>query len=333
NKLMKGAIGSANIDTNSRLCMASAVAAHKRAFGADTVPCGYADVERAELVVLVGSNLAWCHPVLHQRLRAARASGRGPVVVVIDPRETATTAGAELHLPLQPGTDSALFNGLLHWLDASGHTDRAYLDAHVDGFAEALLAARAWRTPEKTAAACGVSPVDVARFFDLFARSPRTVTLFSQGVNQSHAGTDKANAIINVHLATGRIGKPGAGPLSITGQPNAMGGREVGGLANQLAAHMDFSADNVDCVRRFWGFDRVAERPGLAAVDLFDAVADGRVKALWVMATNPAVSLPRSNAVNAALARCDFLAVSDCVARTDTTRHADVLLPAKGWGE
>lgn len=333
NKLMKGAIGSANIDTNSRLCMASAVVAHKRAFGMDTVACGYSDLERAELVILVGSNLAWCHPVLHQRLRAMRHSGRGPIVVVIDPRETATTTGAELHLPIQPATDGILFNGLLQWLDASGHTDSEFVNASVDGYAEALLAARPYSSPEKTAAACGLSPLDVRQFFELVAQSPKTVTVFSQGVNQSHVGTDKANAIINVHLATGRIGKPGTGPFSITGQPNAMGGREVGGLANQLAAHMDFSPDNVERVRRFWGFDRIAQTPGLCAVDLFDAVGAGRIKALWVMATNPAVSLPRSDRVNEALARCEFLVVSDCVAHTDTTRHANVLLPAQGWGE
>ncbi|MEN7341891.1 MAG: molybdopterin-dependent oxidoreductase [Pseudomonadota bacterium] len=333
NKLMKGAIGSANIDTNSRLCMASAVAAHKRAFGSDTVPCGYADLERAELVVLVGSNLAWCHPVVHQRIRAMRADGGGPVIVVIDPRETATTTGAELHLPIRPGTDGVLFNGLLHWLDEHNLTDTDYIDAHIEGYAESLLAARASGSVEDTAAACGLSPIELVRFYKLFAKSPRTVTVFSQGINQSHVGTDKASAIINVHLATGRIGKPGAGPFSITGQPNAMGGREVGGLANQLAAHMDFSAEHVDRVQRFWGFQRIADRPGLAAVDMFDAIADGRIKAIWIMATNPAVSLPKSDRVNAALAGCEFVVVSDCVRSTDTTRHANVLLPAKGWGE
>ncbi len=333
NKLMKGAIGSANIDTNSRLCMASSVAGYKRAFGADTVPCGYEDLGLANLVVLVGSNLAWCHPVLYQRLQTAREHGNKPMLVVIDPRRTTTAAEADLHLPIKPGTDAILFNGLLSWLDENGHTDRNYTKRATDGYADAVLAARASRRTTDVAEHCGLSVADVRRFYGLFASTPKTVTVFSQGVNQSHVGTDKVNAIINVHLATGRIGEPGTGPFSITGQPNAMGGREVGGLANQLAAHMGFAAEDVDRVQRFWGFRRIASRPGLQAVDLFDALGRGDVKAIWIMGTNPAVSMPRADDVRKALAGCEFVVVSDCVTSTDTIGYADVLLPAKGWGE
>ena len=335
NKLMKGFIGAANIDTNSRLCMASAVAAHTRAFGADTVPGNYEDLELADLVVLAGSNLAWAHPVLFQRLQAARERRPEMRLVVIDPRRTATAEAADLHLAPIPGTDGWLFNGLLHHLYRDDRLDLQFLEAHVDGYAAALQAARdsAGSVP-RTAAACGLPEQDVATFFQWFARTERTVTVFSQGINQSDSGTDKANAILNLHLATGRIGRPGQGPFSVTGQPNAMGGREVGGLANQLAAHMGFDDPaHRDRLRRFWQAPRMAERPGKKAVDLFEAIETGRVKAVWIMGTNPAFSLPDSERVSEALRRCPFVVVSDCVADTETTRFADVLLPAAAWGE
>ncbi|MET0291537.1 MAG: molybdopterin-dependent oxidoreductase, partial [Steroidobacteraceae bacterium] len=239
NKLAKGYIGTANIDTNSRLCMASAVAGHQRAFGEDLVPVSYEDLEHAELIVLVGSNLAWCHPVLMQRIRRARELRPALRVVVVDPRRTATSEGADLHLPLRPGTDVMLFNGLLAWLAAHGHLDEPFVSAHTNGLQETLAAARAASADvDATAQACGLDAHGVQRFFEAFGRSPRVITLFSQGVNQSSSGTDKVNAIINCHLLTGRIGRIGAGPFSITGQPNAMGGREVGGLSSQLATHL-----------------------------------------------------------------------------------------------
>lgn len=332
NKLMKGFIGSGNIDTNSRLCMSSAVVGHIRAFGEDVVPATYADLEQADLVVLVGSNTAWCHPVVYQRIMAARAE-RGTKLVVIDPRRTETCEDADLHLPLRPGSDVALMNGLLAYCRDAGLIDRAFLDAHVstpEDFWEALEdGADLW----STAATCDLPSADLLRFFELFAANPRTVTLFSQGINQSIRGADQVNAIINVHLATGRIGKPGAAPFSITGQPNAMGGREVGGLASTLAAHMDFAPENCENVQRFWSSPTIAKAPGLKAVDLFRSVREGRVKALWIMATNPAVSLPDANLVREALASCPFVVVSDCIADTDTTRFAHVKLPAAGWGE
>ena len=333
NKLMKGFIGSANIDTNSRLCMSSSVTGHRRAFGADVVPGTYKDLEAADLVVLAGSNLAWCHPVLWQRLAAAREKRPHMRVVAIDPRRTATAASADVHLPIRADGDTALFNGLLAWLDGHGAVDRGWVGAFTTGFAEALAAARAISLPE-VAALTGLAPAELISFYELFARTENTVTVYSQGVNQSTSGTDKVNAIINCHLATGRIGRPGRGPFSVTGQPNAMGGREVGGLATMLAAHMDIeNPGDRDRVRRFWQARRIADRPGLKAVDLFRAVADGRVKALWIMATNPACSLPDVAAVEAALAACPFVVVSDIVASTDTARHAHVRLPAAGWGE
>ena len=333
NKLMKGFIGSANIDTNSRLCMASAVAGYKRAFGADFVPCSYTDIDCADLIVLVGSNAAWCHPILFHRIAEAR-SKRGARVVVIDPRRTATCAVADRHLAIRPGSDVLLFNGLLVYLEARGAVDAAFVGAHTEDFAAALEAARAEApSAAAVAAACDVPVAAVAELYEWFAAAPRTLTLFSQGVNQSTAGTDKVNAVVNAHLATGCLGKTGAGPFSLTGQPNAMGGREVGGLSNQLAAHMDFTPDTVDRVRRFWNAPNVAGTPGLKAVELFEAIGQGRIRALWIMSTNPVVSMPDADAVRRALERCDFVVVSDCVRRTDTTACADILLPAAAWGE
>ena len=332
NKLIKGFIGSANIDTNSRLCMASAVAGHTRAFGEDVVPACYDDLDAADLIVLVGSNTAWCHPVVHQRIIAARET-RGTRLVVIDPRRTETAEEADLHLALRPGSDVALMNGLLAHCSDAGVLDEAFLKASVatpEGFWEALQeGANLWATAD----ASDLPPADLRSFYELFARTPRTVTLFSQGINQSIRGTDQVNAILNVHFATGRIGKPGAAPFSITGQPNAMGGREVGGLASTLAAHRGFTSEDIAEVKRFWAAPRMAERPGLKAVDLFRSIREGRVKALWVMATNPAVSLPDAGMVREALADCPFVVVSDCVAETDTSQHAHVKLPALGWGE
>jgi assimilatory nitrate reductase catalytic subunit len=332
NKLMKGFIGSANIDTNSRLCMASTVAGHIRAFGEDIVPGCYDDIEAADLVILVGSNMAWCHPVLYQRLAAAREA-RGARIVVIDPRRTATCEIADLHLALRPGTDVAVFAGLLLHLADTGRRDPVSTQIGATGFAAALEAARGAAPSLAAVAAIADLPIaDLARFYDWFTATERTVTLYSQGVNQSAAGTDKVNAIINCHLATGRIGRPGMGPLSLTGQPNAMGGREVGGLATQLAAHMGFTEADIDRVRRFWSAPRMALRPGLTAVDLFDAVGDGSVKALWIIGTNPAASMPRAGRVREALGVCPFVVVNDCWP-TETTELADVVLPVSSWGE
>ncbi|MFL5126159.1 MAG: molybdopterin-dependent oxidoreductase, partial [Microvirga sp.] len=294
NKLMKGFIGSANVDTNSRLCMASSVAGHRRAFGADTVPGCYEDLDEADLLVLVGSNAAWCHPVLYQRMLDNKQK-RGARMIVIDPRRTDTVGDDDLFLGLKPGTDTALFSGLLVHLADNGVLDRNYIALHTTGFQDAIARARNIAgSVGATALATGLAEQDVTAFFQIFANTPRVVTLYSQGVNQSAQGTDKVNAIVNCHLATGRIGKPGASPFSLTGQPNAMGGREVGGLANQLAAHMAFTPPDIDRVRRFWKAPRIATHEGLKAVQMFEAITRGEIKALWVIGTNPAVSLPNA---------------------------------------
>ncbi|MEO6697646.1 MAG: molybdopterin-dependent oxidoreductase, partial [Gammaproteobacteria bacterium] len=335
NKLMKGYIGSANIDTNSRLCMASSVAGHKRAFGSDTVPGCYEDLELAELIVLVGSNAAWCHPVLFQRISQAKKTNPQLKIVVIDPRRTATCDIADLHLPLQSGSDVALFNGLLSYLQVTNRHNHDYISAHTEGMEASVQSALASTpTVEATAVQCGLDAVAVKKFFDLYAATEKVVTVYSQGVNQSSSGTDKVNAIINCHLLTGRIGRPGMGPFSFTGQPNAMGGREVGGLANQLAAHMEIeNPEHRARVQRFWEAPVIADKPGLKAVDMFRAIGEGKIKAVWIMATNPVVSMPDADAVRRALQSCEFVAVSDCVRHTDTTAYAHVLLPALAWGE
>jgi len=324
NKLMKGFIGSGNIDTNSRLCMASAVAAHNRAFGEDVVPCCYSDLDAADLVLLVGSNTAWCHPVVWQRLEKTRER-RGTKIVVIDPRRTETAEQADLHVQVAPDGDIALFNALLAEMKRRRVLDEQFLSDCVDlpeGFFETI---------ENTDP--GIPDREFKALADMVAANARMITLFSQGSNQSVCGTDKGNSIINLHLATGRINRIGAGPFSITGQPNAMGGREVGGLANMLACHLGFSEEERADVAQFWNTGAVCEGPGLKAVDLFRAVHGGRIKFLWVVATNPAVSLPDSGFVREALRRCPTVVVSDMIADTDTGRLADVRLPVLGWGE
>ena len=332
NKMMKGFIGSANIDTNSRLCMASAVAGHKRAFGADIVPCNYTDLEEANLIVLVGSNLAWCHPVLFQRIQAAREK-RGSKLVVIDPRCTATAECSDLYLQIKSGSDVSLFNGLLRHLYFNGEVDSRFVLAHTEGLAATMLNANQ-HDDDRVAADTGLAPDLLLQFYKMFAAHAKTVTGFSMGVNQAEDGTNKVNAIINCHLLTGRIGMDGAGPFSITGQPNAMGGREVGGLANMLAAHMDFNnPGHRVAVQDFWHAPRMVQKPGLKAVDLFNAMRAGQIKALWIMATNPAVSMPNSSRIVEALKACPFVVVSDVTANTETAQYADVLLPAMGWGE
>jgi assimilatory nitrate reductase catalytic subunit len=332
NKLMKGFIGSGNMDTNSRLCMASSVAGHKRAFGSDTVPGNYEDLELSDLIVLVGSNLGWCHPVLYQRIVKAKAERPDMRVVLIDPRRTVSADIADLHLAVQSDGDSALFVGLLGYLDSNGITAPGFVADHTSGVEAALLVAEDWPV-SRVASATGLSERSVELFYTWFGKTEKVVTVYSQGVNQSSSGTDKVNAIINCHLLTGRMGRPGMGPFSVTGQPNAMGGREVGGLANMLAAHMDFTPEAIERVGRFWGSDSVASKPGFKAVELFSAMARGEIKAIWIMATNPVDSMPEADAVRAALATCPFVVVSDMSDRTDTGIVAHVRLPAAGWGE
>lgn len=335
NKLMKGFIGSGHVDTNSRLCMASTVAGHKRAFGADVVPGCYDDIEQARLFVLVGANMAWNHPVLFQRIQAVRKQHPQSRLVVIDPRHQASCEGADLHLALRPGTDVMLFNGLLCYLAEHKQLDMAFVQAHCDGLAATLSSARLDAVkPEWVASVCDLPLSDVLRFYQWFAGQSKSLTLYSQGVNQAVDGTDKVNAIINVHLATGRIGKPGASPLSLTGQPNAMGGREVGGLANQLAAHIDYSVpEQIAAVGAFWQAPALVTQPGYKAVELFQAVQRGDIKAIWIIGTNPVVSMPAADAVRQALLQCPLVIVSDIYHSSDTVQLADIQLPAAGWSE
>ncbi|OUD10514.1 nitrate reductase [Marivivens niveibacter] len=329
NKLIKGYMGTANIDTNSRLCMASTVAGHKRAFGTDTVPGNYTDLEQADLIVLVGSNLAWCHPVLYQRISAAKDANQNMRIINVDPRRTATSDLADLHMSIAPGSDVALFNRLLVEIVDRGLVDADYVAQHVNGFDDAVAAAHADVTET-----LDICDADLMAFLDMWCSTEKVVTVFSQGVNQSTSGADKVNSIINCHLATGRIGRTGMGPFSVTGQPNAMGGREVGGLANMLACHLDIeNAEHRNAVRTFWDSPTMPTQAGKKAVDMFDAVADGTIKAIWIMCTNPVVSLPEADKVRQALLDCDFVVVSEMFATTDTAKCADVLLPATGWGE
>ncbi|MCG3872086.1 molybdopterin-dependent oxidoreductase [Psychrobacter sp. Ps7] len=333
NKFIKGFIGNNNIDSNSRLCMSSAVAGQKRAFGADLVPGNYEDLEACDLLVLVGSNMAWCHPILFGRFLAAKKANPNKKLIVIDPRRTDSCEFADLHLPIAAGTDTHLYNGLLHYLDQQGCQNDEYVNQSL-GVDDAVNAAKAWSI-DKVAHACQVSADSIRQFYECVAATDKTVTAFSMGVNQSQSGTDKVNAIINTHLFTGRVGKVGASPFSLTGQPNAMGGREVGALANLLAAHLELDdADHRQLVADFWHSPQpISPNVGVKACDAAAAILDGRIKAIWIMATNPVVSLPDADNFRQALAECDLVIVSDCSVDSDTVKCADIVLPAQGWGE
>lgn len=333
NKLMKGYIGSANIDTNSRLCMSSAVAAYKRSFGEDVVPCSYDDLDTTELLLITGSNAAWTHPVLFQRIERAKKRNPKMKVVVIDPRKTATCQIADYFLPIKPGSDAAFFNGLLNYLALNEGLDNDYINNNTQGFDAALVEASYWSI-EKVATYCDIDQQDVESVYQLFLTTEKAITFYSMGINQSSSGVDKCHSIINCHLATGKIAKDGCGPFSITGQPNAMGGREVGGLSNQLASHMDIeNPKHRSTVKRFWQSPTMADKAGYKAVELFDAIDEGKIKAVWIMATNPLVSLPDRKKITQALTKCEFVVVSDCVENNDTLDFADVKLPATPWLE
>ena len=333
NKLMKGYIGSANIDTNSRLCMSSAVAAYTRAFGADAVPCCYEDLEQAELLILVGSNAAWTHPVLFQRIARAKKLNPDMLVVTIDPRRTATSELADIHLAIKSGTDVVLFNGLLAYLAAHDALDINYISANTQGVAKVLNNCAPW-TLAKVAKQCDITELALQSFYKLFSQTDKVLTAYCMGVNQSTSGTDKANSIINSHLATGKIGRQGCGPFSLTGQPNAMGGREVGGLANMLACHMNIeNPEHRQTVQNYWQSPTIADKPGFKAVDLFENINNGKIKAVWIMATNPMVSMPNRQKIAEALQQCELVVVSDCVDKNDTLNYAHIALPATGWSE
>ena len=333
NKLAKGLIGTNNIDSNSRLCMSSAVAGYKQTLGADAPPNCYDDVKHAQCIFIVGSNTAYAHPILFRRIEDAKAANPALKIIFCDPRRTDTAEIADLYLPLQPGTDVMLFNGMLHIMLWEGWMDLAYIAANTSGF-EALKATVRDCTPDLVAQTCGIKKEDLFAAARLFATSAATLSLYCQGLNQSSSGTAKNAALINLHLATAQIGKPGAGPFSLTGQPNAMGGREVGGMANLMSAHRDLAnpAHRAE-VAALWGVASVPEKPGKTAVEMFQAAADGEIKALWIACTNPAQSMPDQATVRRALERAELVIVQEAFASTASCDFADLLLPATTWGE
>ena len=333
NKLAKGFIGTANIDTNSRLCMSSAASGYARTLGVDAPPACYEDIDLAGCLFIAGSNTAFAHPVLFRRIEDARAANADLKIVVVDPRLTETARFADLHLAILPGTDVALFHAMLHVMLWEKLVDEGYIEAHTQGFAALRDMVREY-SPQAAAEICGVRAEDIVTAARWFARSKATLSLYCQGLNQSTSGTAKNAALINLHLATGHIGRPGAGPFSLTGQPNAMGGREVGGLATTLAAHRDLdNAAHRAEMARLWGVERVPSAPGLTAVELFDALASGRVKIVWIACTNPAQSMPDQGRVRAALEAAELVVLQEAYANTETAAFADVLLPATSWGE
>jgi assimilatory nitrate reductase catalytic subunit len=333
NKLAKGVLGTNNIDTNSRLCMSSAVAGYKLTLGADAPPACYDDLHHAGCVFIAGSNMAWAHPVLYRRLEDAKQANPALKVIVADPRRTETAEQADLHLPLLPGTDVALFHGMLHVLLWEGLLDQHHIQEHTNGF-EALRDVVREFTPRETARITGLKEEAIVQAARWFGQSTATLSLYCQGLNQSTSGTAKNAALVNLHLATGQIGKPGAGPFSLTGQPNAMGGREVGGMANLLSAHRDLgNAEHRAEVARLWGIDSVPSKPGKTAVEMFEAAADGEIKALWIACTNPAQSMPDQATVKRALQRAEFVVLQEAFSDTATAAHAHLLLPASSWGE
>ncbi|HEX6827890.1 MAG TPA: molybdopterin-dependent oxidoreductase, partial [Burkholderiales bacterium] len=333
NKLVKGLIGTNNLDTNSRLCMSSAVAGYKMTLGADAPPCCYEDIAAAECLFIAGSNTAYAHPIVFRQVEDARAANPALKIIVADPRRTDTAEAADLHLALLPGTDIALYNAMLHVMLWEGWIDRGYVEAHTEGFDAVKKLVREY-TPAMAAAICGLEQKDIVRAAEWFATSKATLSLYCQGLNQYAHGSHNNAALINLHLAAAQIGRPGAGPLSLTGQPNAMGGREVGGLANLLSAHRDLAnPEHRAEVARLWGVASVPEKPGKTAVELFQALKSGEVKAVWIACTNPAQSMPDQALVHEALSTAEFVVVQEAFRDTETCVFADLLLPAATWGE
>lgn len=333
NKLAKGLIGTNNVDTNSRLCMSSAVAGYKQTLGADSVPCSYEDIAAADCILIAGANPAAAHPIVFRRIEQAKAANPQLKIIVIDPRRSESAEIADLHLPLKPGTDIVLFNALLHVMIREQLIDREYIAAHTEGFPALALAVESY-TPAAAAEICGLPAEAIVQAARWFAGAGAALSFYCQGLNQSTHGTHNNAALIHLHLATAQIGKPGAGPFSLTGQPNAMGGREVGGLSNLMSAHRDLAspADRAE-MARFWGVPFVPHRPGKPAVELFRALKTGEIKAVWIACTNPAHSLPDQAEVRAALRHAEFVVLQENYADTDTAEFADLLLPATGWSE
>lgn len=333
NKLTKGFIGTNNIDTNSRLCMSSAVVGYKKTFGEDSVPISYADIELADTFLITGANPAWCHPILFRRLEMRKEENPDVKIIVIDPRKTDTANFADLHLQLLPGTDVILYNAIGRCLYKSGLIDEAFISNHTDGFKayKDLILSTSLKQASKI---CGVSIDDIKKAAKYIGLSKGFISMWAMGLNQSVVGTDKNVSLLNLSLITGQVGKPGAGPFSLTGQPNAMGGREVGGMANLLAVHKDLqNEEHRREVAQFWGVEKINPKPGLTATEMFDALESGKLKAVWIACTNPLVSLPNLNRVEKAMKNAKFVVVQDISHKSDTVAFADLVLPAAGWLE
>lgn len=333
NKLMKGFIGSNNIDTNSRLCMSSAVAAYKLSLGEDIVPGSYDDIEQADCIFVAGANPAWCHPILWRRIEAAKALNPSMKIIVSDPRVTQSCAIADIHLQLMPGTDIVLHHAIGRLLIEAGHIDHHFIRQHTEGFAKYRDTVMQ-RSVSSAAAVCGIPESLINDAAAAIGQAKGFMTMWTMGLNQSAVGVNKNLSLINLNLITGKIGQPGCGPFSLTGQPNAMGGREVGGLSNMLPAHrvLDNPAHRKE-VQEFWGGTTISDKPGLTATDMFEALNDGRLKAIWIMCTNPLVSLPDARMAEAALQKAKFVVVQEISSRPETLRYADVVLPAAAWTE
>lgn len=333
NKLTKGFLGTNNLDTNSRLCMSSAVVGYKMALGEDSVPCSYEDIGESDCLLIAGANPAWCHPIIFRRVEARKAAYPDFKLIVVDPRRTQTAAMADLHFQIKPGTDIVLYHAIARGLIDRGFIDQPFIDAHTEGF-DAFSQKVHERSLREAAQLCGVSLDDIKWAVEYIGRSKGFMTMWAMGLNQSVIGVNKNLSLINLSLITGQIGKPGAGPLSLTGQPNAMGGRETGGMANLLPAHRDMSnPTHRQEVAEFWGVPSVPAKPGYTATEMFEALRDGRMKAVWIVCTNPMVSMPDSRLVEEALQTAKFVVVQDISNRSDTVAYADLVLPAAGWGE
>lgn len=333
NKLVKGFIGSNNIDTNSRLCMSSAVAAYKMALGEDAVPISYEDIEQADCIFIAGANPAWCHPILWRRVEAARAANPHLKIIVSDPRRTQTVSMADLHLQLNPGTDIVLHHAIGRVLIENGDIDASFIQLHTEGF-EQYRALVMQRTVSEAALTCGVEEWEIRQAASLIGKARGFITMWTMGLNQSAVGVQKNLSLINLNLITGHIGKPGSGPFSLTGQPNAMGGREVGGLSNLLPAHRDLSnPEHRAFVESFWGGKSISSKPGYTATEMFEALHDGRLKAIWILCTNPLISLPDVRMAEEALKKARFVVVQEISGKPETLSYADVVLPAAAWTE
>ncbi len=333
NKLTKGFIGTNNIDTNSRLCMSSAVVGYKKTFGEDSVPISYADIELADCFLITGANPAWCHPILFRRLEQHKEKNPDVKIIVVDPRKTDTANFADIHLQILPGTDVTLYNAIARCLYKRGLIDEDFIKKYTEGFKD--YKEQIFGTSLKQASKlCGVSEKEIRKAADTIGLSKGFISMWAMGLNQSVVGTDKNTALLNLSLITGQVGKPGSGPFSLTGQPNAMGGREVGGMANLLAVHKDLqNEEHRREVAQFWGVDSISPKPGLTATEMFQALESGKLKAVWIACTNPLVSLPNTHQIERAMKNAKFVVVQDISHKADTLEYADLVLPAAGWLE